>query len=307
MKKLSKKNMKINGDKINNRYKFFKGNDFEAFVYDNEKKCVANAIEVLNHHGKDNPYDLGNDVKCFNDNLLLEFTIKPYSSKEEMISTLKDAFNRVQKLLGDRYSLVWKAGHFFDEKDVQSEEAKLVGCMPSFDAYQISVVNPEPFTNTFRSSGGHFHVSGKPVEDFKKRLNAVKLNDIYLGCANVLHENNPLAVERRKKYGAAGNHRCPAHKGYEYRSLSSYFLNSKELTELNYDLLDYSLSHIENGTDEDILKLVDENMVKDAINTCSAKKALKVLQSVKLPADLMKRIEKKYNLDNFYESWGIKV
>lgn len=287
--------------------KFGFGNDFEAFIYSHKEKKIVNAIHVLEGHGKDNPIHLGNGVDLFYDNMLLEFNFQPYFSKEEMIERLRDAFQRVVSYLGIDYTLILKAGHTFEEAQVDSDEARLIGCMPSFDAYTVSVVTNEPFESPFRSSGGHWHISGKLVEPFDPKLNAVKLADIYLGCTNVLCVgSDKTEVQRRKIYGKSGNHRCPAHGGYEYRSLSSSFLNSKPLTELTFDLLNFSLAQIENGSDAQILASVQTGLVRSAIDECDQNKAMDVLKAVQLPQEFMSRVMEKRDM-NFYGSWNLET
>lgn len=291
----------ITHPKIQPEFSF--GNDFEFFLFSKERNKIVSAIDVVKH-GKDDPINLDNGVNCYYDNCLIEFSLNPYHDKPEMVNTFRDAFTRVQNHLGENYALIPQSAHVFDAEEVASEEAQRIGCSPSFDAYTLATVMNQPFQDGLRTSGGHFHIGSKMLqEDFDARIDTIKLCDIFLGCANVVYDQDITSKQRRVYYGQPGNHRNPPH-GTEYRTLSSSFLMSKETTELTFDLLRHALSHFKTKTVENVIKSVDSNMVIEAINNCDKKLANEVLVRANTPKDLMKRIHAEYTFD-FYKSWGL--
>ena len=60
------------------------GNDIEMMLQDASNGNIVNAIPVLKRD-KFNPIKLGNGVNLYFDNMLAEFTIKPYRNKEQML------------------------------------------------------------------------------------------------------------------------------------------------------------------------------------------------------------------------------
>lgn len=278
------------------------GNDFEFFIHSNKENRVVSAIDLLKRN-KHTPIELGDNIKLYYDNCLGEVAFPPYSSKDEMLQRFHTVFSRIQNYLGSAYQMVFNAGHTFEDDQTDNDEAKEIGCEPSFDVYEQAPIQSDAFPDNFRSSGGHWHIGGTLLtDDFAHRVNLVKLLDIYLGCANVVYSDDPTEAKRRTLYGFAGNHRLPPY-GVEYRTLSSSFLNSREQTDLSFDLIQYSLNCIMDEKDEAIIAQVDPNRVKLAINNCDKSLALKVLEQAKLPKQLMNRVRTVRG--DFYTSWGL--
>lgn len=292
-------------DKKNNANSITLGNDIELMILDVNQNKIVNAIPVIKRD-KHDPIILG-DTKFYHDNILAEFTITPYKTKQEMVTRFHDTFQKIQNHLGDKYRLVAKAAHEFDkvelDKDIRSEE---IGCMPSFDAWAMGVNNPTPFENGWRSTGFHWHI-GSPIlaSNFDARIETIKMMDCCVGVPSVLFENDETEVYRRKKYGQLGDHRNPVW-GTEFRVLSSAILASREATELVYDLIDFALTNIKNNNTKRILSSVNVGEMKEAINHCNKKVAENILQKINMPKQLIDRIRTNYKKD-FYNSWGLAV
>jgi hypothetical protein len=121
-----------------------------------------------------------------------------------------------------------------EQMSVLSHESQILGCMPSRNAYDSFHVESTPGFRR-RSAGGHFHIGLKNLVLFEKgagecrpdlmsiRERMVPLLDILVGNTAVLVDRDPLAAERRKMYGRAGEYRLPDH-GLEYRTLSNFWL-----------------------------------------------------------------------------------
>lgn len=116
-----------------------------------------------------------------------------------------------------------------------SEAARKLGCMPSFNFYRKRPIKvPENFP--VRSAAGHLHLGlaaplYSPYNNQDYRVNLVPMLDLFVGIPTVLMDRDPLARERRKLYGHAGEYRFPAH-GIEYRTVSNFWLKDYALFEL---------------------------------------------------------------------------
>lgn len=286
--------------KLQEQYTY--GNDIEFHLFDKERNKMVSAIPVLGCD-KNNPINLGDGINFYADNILGETSFPPYNSKEEMVDRFHTVFSRIQKCIGPRYRLVNKAAHIYDDEALSHPKAKEIGCSVNFDAYTVAPNTPIPFQDGMRTTGFHIHIGNKRLLDFQTRLDVIKLMDILVGCPSVVFDRDNTAEMRRKIYGYPSEHR-PTPFGLEYRPLSTGILNSKQATELTFDLVNFSLSKLEDGSLQSILGAVSSEKVKTAIKKCDAGLALSVLQDVKFPKDLLRRIRKNYNTD-FYKSWGI--
>lgn len=115
-----------------------------------------------------------------------------------------------------------------EELDSLSAKSRELGCAPSDNFYHgATSLNIDPTTFRTRSAGGHVHV-GLPETMKKRALRLVPIFDSIIGNTCVMIDRDPMAVERRKTYGRAGEHRLPSH-GIEYRTLSNFWLRSYPL------------------------------------------------------------------------------
>lgn len=163
--------------------------------------------------------------------------------------------------------------------EVSQEELKALtplsrrlGCQPSFNWYSpAATIGVNPDTYTKRSAGGHLHF-GLPQDLMHVRSRLAPISDVLIGNTSVLIDRDPNAAERRKVYGRAGEFREPRH-GFEYRTLSNYWLRSKELVGLVTGLmrlavfvLDTSVAKDGWPADEALMELVSLRDVEKAIN-----------------------------------------
>lgn len=279
------------------------GNDIEFHLLNTKRKKFVSAIPVLKND-KHSPIDLGDDIKVYADNILVETSFPPFSTKEEMMGRYRTVFGRIQNFLGKDYRLVPKAAHYYDESELLDEKALEIGCTENFNAWEVCVNPKIEFSNNLRTAGFHCHIGHEKLTDHETRIDAVRLVDTVLGTASVIfNKNEEGEVDRRNLYGQSSEHR-PTSYGLEYRCLSPATLRSPLLAELVFDLINYCLDFSLNDKANDVLGVVDREKVIKAINTCDAKLAEEVLNEVKLPQEFMKRIKKSYNA-NFYKAWDI--
>lgn len=105
---------------------------------------------------KANPKFISNEGHAIQeDNILVEFNIPPSHSKQEFIDNInycKDYINSICELYGD-IEMSEESFAEFNQKYLQTPQAKLFGCEPDFDVYAEDVnIPPKPSANT-RSAG----------------------------------------------------------------------------------------------------------------------------------------------------------
>jgi len=192
-------------------------------------------------HDKHNPKDFGDGIKVYSDNVLLELQFPPQDSMGGFMEIMMRALSLAQEFLGEDYTMIAKAAHMFDVIEVglrpKDNEpimppAWSIGCTPNFDAYKGEMNKMGPFVSGERTGSFHIHIGNaewKAGKDERlmtresKHL-AVKLMDIFVGCAAVIICGDSSSKDRRKMYGKAGEFR-PTPYGIEYRVLENYYLH----------------------------------------------------------------------------------
>jgi hypothetical protein len=106
----------------------------------------------------------------------------------------------------------------------------------------------------------------------KHKQEAVKLLDLMVGCPSVIFDRDETNKARRKLYGKCGEFR-PTPYGLEWRVLGNYGLRSPKLVELIFDLVEHTLSTIEDNLHGRIIDGADWNLVKSAVDNSNRKLA----------------------------------
>lgn len=298
--------------------RFTFGSDAEIHIYDTVQKKIVSAIDVLKRD-KHDPIDLGDGFKCYYDNVLVENSFLPAQDKKEFIGRFKTVFTKMQKILGNRYRFVPKAAHIYDDVELSNPVAQEIGCSPNFDVYREEINMPEPFKDGMRTGSFHLHIGNADYEKannngflltIDSKNNAIKLLDIFVGCASVLFDKDESSKIRRQIYGKAGEFRTTEY-GIEFRPLGNYSLLSPKLVDLVYDLMNHALTYIVNNKASKLLEKIDAEQVQKAINECDTNLATDILKQANLPKSLFDRIMKEskttYKVEDFYKNWNIKV
>lgn len=209
------------------------GSDPEVFVYAEDVKQIVSAIGLIGG-SKQEPRPIGHAPGFFvqEDNVLAEFNIPPSESRYGFISAIHTGLDIVKKELPQRFSIKIQPSHVFEPVQLMDPKAQEMGCDPDYNAW-TDCVNMPPnleMLPTLRSSGGHVIVGYQNVDHNTNRT-LIKAMDVFLGVPSVILDRD---VMRRRLYGKAGAFR---HKdfGVEYRTLSSFWLASEELTGWVYD------------------------------------------------------------------------
>mgnify|MGYP001164593705 CR=1 FL=1 len=268
---------------------FLIGADPEIFIEENGQ--IVGSEKLIPEEGS----YAGEQVKLIRDGVQVELNLSPTHSRNYFAFEIKLAMNHLQELLdvSQRYTV-----SFREVVDVSTEElasltpmSRRLGCAPSFNWYSpLAAINVDPETFTGRSAGGHLHF-GLPDYMMSERNLLPPLCDIIIGNTSVLLDRDPLAATRREVYGRAGEFRVPRH-GFEYRTLSNFWLRSPKLVNLMTGLmrlvvyiLDTSIHDEDSGgweADTELFKLVNLDNVQRAINTNDFKLAKANFEGVKV-------------------------
>lgn len=254
------------------------GADPELFIFDTTTKTVVSSIGMIPGE-KGNPWIDPNWPEGFGleiDNILAEFNIPPCSSKQEFvdnISFMKDYIRQFVKKINPNYDIRCKASYLVPEDQLQHPIAKLFGCSIDYNVY-TEAANPKPKgeATNLRSAGFHLHC-GYPNPSVKESLQMIKYFDAYIGIISVLHDPD---VDRRSLYGKAGCFRLTSY-GFEYRTLSSFFLGTKTKLRLIWDCIEQALNAYEEGK-----PLPPAEKVINAINNSDKILALELINDYNL-------------------------
>ena len=301
-------------NKIANKQEHFTiGSDPELMIME-AGGDITSSIPVLKRD-KHNPIELdkASATKLYADNSLAELAFAPSKNKKDFVKKYRTAFQKAQDYLGKKYRLHVKSAHFFKENELEAAhgiDPKEIGCNPEFSFWKQEMNELGAFEDTMRSGSCHIHLGHPTLKSMAAKENALKVIEIFLGCSSVIWDNDESSVIRRKKYGKSGSFR-PTDYGFETRFMSNCMLNSPVLVELAYDLIEYSLGHIFNGTFQKVIDSVNVEEVQLAINTCDKVLAEKVLMQAGLPKNLFARVKKQtginYSSADFYKNWKIKI
>lgn len=286
--------------KINNTF----GSDPELMIQEVSSGKIVSALRILKGRDKYKPISLGDGMKCYADNVLIEASFPPYKSAEEMIQGFRVAFARMQEQVGANHRILSKAAHVYDDSELKDKRAREAGCSPNFDVYRRRMNKSPEFDGGMRTGSGHIHLGHEKLIDMSGKEEAIKLIDIYAGCASIIFDKDETAPMRRRLYGKAGEFR-PTEYGCEYRPLSNWYLRTPETTKLVLDLVSYAMDHLDAGTGPDVLAMVNSDDVEAAINNNDISLARTLLKKVGLPAKLFKRIEANYVAPETMAAWGV--
>lgn len=295
--------------KSNNVLRLSFGADPELAIYDNERQKMVSAIPVIGHD-KDNPIMLGKDIKFYHDNILSEMAFPPSETVAKMVESFHSVFQKASKKLGKRYKLVPKAAHQFDDEALSDPRALESGCSPTLAVYRKEQNPPFVFKDAWRFAGGHIHIGNRDYAEqpdghlmnWESKELAIRLLDVYLGTSSVIFDKDPSSVKRRQ-ICEAGQFRAPEY-GVEYRPLGNWYLRSPETTKLVYDIAEYSMSHLVNGTANEVLGKIKSEDIESAINNNDGKLAREILKKAAMPKSLLARVEQEYKVPESLELWG---
>lgn len=207
------------------------GTDPECFIFNTRTNKVKSAVKLI-PGTKEHPHripELGNGFALQTDNILAEFNVPPVSDVESFVSNInkmKDYIRNFVKEINPDYDILCAASQNVPKSELRSKQAKLFGCEADYCIY-TGMPNPRPAaadTTNIRSAGMHLHC-GYDSPEIDRSLRLLSYFDAFIGVPSILVDKD---TQRRTLYGKAGCFRLTPY-GFEYRSLSSYFMKNDEL------------------------------------------------------------------------------
>jgi hypothetical protein len=269
------------------------------------------------------------------DNVLAECSIKPANSRDEAVANVKEALAILRKLV-DPCLVRCEAAIYYERDQLLHPQALEIACDPEYCCYTLEEYRPDvdEFKNSrLRTAGGHIHVGHPfPKTSLMECFRLTRMFDLFVGIPCLFIDKDPTSQSRKKFYGQAGRFRKPEH-GFEYRSLSNFWLASPKLVELVYDLTAFTLDFTVAGKDQelwniDLINLRDDkNWARDGFHPSeyhyctgydknelirtlgsndlqSARKFMDIIKHY-MPEELFNKINEKYNWTPDLKNWDI--
>lgn len=237
--------------------KFLIGADPEFFI---KKKYggYASAVGLIGG-SKWEPKKIDEDGHAIlEDNVAVEFNIKPASSFDEFRSSIHKVLDHIRGILPG-YEFSKESAVSFPQEELMTPEAQMFGCEPDFDAWR-ECVNEKPCAEdkNLRSAGGHIHVGSDLA--INNPVAVIRAMDLFLGVPSTQLDAGTL---RRELYGKAGCFRAKSY-GAEYRTLSNFWIFDDSLIQWAFDGTQRALEFVEKGNTIDI---ADGYRIQRCINT----------------------------------------
>jgi len=222
------------------------GCDPEVFV---KRNGVFTSAYGLIRGDKRNPHPVPKGAVQV-DGMALEFNIDPAASSEEFIINVEEVYATLRAMVPEYEVVATPVADFTPEyMKAQPAEAVELGCDPDFNGWTLEA-NPRPDGDRpFRTASGHVHVGWTTDADkgdrghFNRCANAAKQMDFFLGLPSLAYDKD---TRRRELYGNAGAFRAKPY-GFEYRTLSNAWLNSKEYMRWVFDAVQVGMERLMNG------------------------------------------------------------
>ena len=253
------------------------GSDPELFLVNTKTKKVVSAIDLI-PGSKQEPFKEGlpKGFGVQTDNILAEFNIPAVTNEEEFVNCIEFMKNFIRnkaKEANEDYDILCKASSKVPAKELKHPQAKEFGCDPDFCIYTVgpNEVGKAARTN-LRSAGFHIHV-GYPNNNIDQSLEMLRYIDAYVGIPSVLYDKD---IERRNLYGKAGCFRLQPY-GFEYRTLSSFWIADESRLRFIWKQLIYALYNYEHRN-----YLPNSSDVQDAINNNNLELAKELITNYKL-------------------------
>lgn len=221
------------------------GADIEVFLQHRKTQEIISA-EGFIQGTKEVPYnfDPANPYYAVSlDNVLAEFCIPPARSKEEFYASISKSLAYINNVIPKPYCTAILQSYSLDDKWLQTKHSQVFGCDPDYNAYSGYInVKPSCDDKNLRSAGGHIHVGYADPMPYnaeqpelyvvdKERAAIIQALDLFIGVPSVILEPDNM---RKQLYGKAGCCR-PKPYGVEYRTVSNFYLQTKELTYWAYE------------------------------------------------------------------------
>ena len=247
------------------------GADPELFLVDVNGKFISSIGKIGG--SKEKPLAIGNGCAIQEDNVAVEFNIKPASQVTEFRESIEYALGELTRRAAEQNLLLnISASKSFDEDQLMHRRARRFGCDPDFNAW-TGLDNDAQHSEdpNLRSCGGHVHIG---CSDSLNKKQLARWCDVKLGLYSVLEDETEGSARRREIYGKAGAFR-PKIYGIEYRTLSNYWLSTQKFMTCIFWRAKIATKMVEEGN---VLSDDDGVVIQDAINNGNKELAKKLIQ-----------------------------
>lgn len=216
------------------------GADPELFLTDESGKYISS----IGRFGgtKQKPRQLGKlaGMAVQEDNVAVEFNIPPVLRRVEFRKHIQTALKLLEKeARAMQLKLAVVSSTEFEPDQLDNPKAQVFGCDPDFNVWTLRQnPSPKPTNKRLRSAGGHIHFAYT-----KDRIGLGRALDLFQGCPSILFDPDQ---NRRLLYGKAGAVRQKEY-GLEYRTLSSFWIKSPELTDMVFSQGVQAIEFVEAG------------------------------------------------------------
>lgn len=250
------------------------GADPELFLKNDQE--IISAIGLIGGT-KNNPKSISNDGHSVQeDNVMVEFNIPPSKNEIEFLDNMEYCMEYIEKLaiLND-LQISNLASAELNPKYLQSAKSNHFGCEPDYNVYKQSINN---FCNegieNLRSCAGHIHIGyDDPNQEETERI--VKLMDLFLGLPSILLDKDS---RRKELYGKAGCFRFKPY-GLEYRTLSNFWIFSKDLQKWAYNQTIKAVQSVTNFELNEFI-IANEKQIEKAINNNDKKLVKEIINNL---------------------------
>ena len=210
------------------------GADPELFIYDTDKDEFV-CPDGLVPGTKEEPHKVdGGAVQ--QEGFAAEFNIDPCDNYNDFRDRINGVRDQLQKMLPSGLILRPVATAQFSPEQwaKASDETKVLGCSPDYNAWTLNVNPPAKADDMIRCAGGHLHFGWTDEADitdkeyYKAAIDLVRQLDWVLGGWSMSLDKDS---QRRKMYGKAGSMRFKPY-GVEYRTLSNFWLDANRTSNM---------------------------------------------------------------------------
>lgn len=263
------------------------GSDPECFLYSPNKDKYVPAVGLI-PGTKDNPHpitDKGHFIQI--DNVAAEFNIPACKSEDEFVKEILFVKNHLQKEVLKDTDLILRCigSAYFNEEDLQSDEAKLFGCEADYNAwtFEQNKIDKSKVNPCLRSAGFHIHL-GYDNPDMEVSIAFAQAFDLFVGVPSILLDPD---TDRRQLYGKAGAYRFKKF-GIECRMLSSFFLETEDLIRWVYQQVIKAINFVNEGG-----IITNGKEIQECINTSNIELALEIIDDYNMSNPIEELLTKK--------------
>ena len=199
---------------------------------------------------KDKPEVIEPGFTLMSDNVAAEWTIPPANTADEFVASNVKMMDYIRMHLDYPVDICIQSSAEFPPEELQTKNSMTFGCAPDETIFGMPCI-PNAKKTSLRSCGGHIHFE-------TKRFDVIRF---VVGFEMLVHL--PITMkdpdrERRKLYGKCGSFRIKPY-GFEFRSVSNYWLTSE-------DLMVFVFNQMQKLEDFKMPTIEEVNLLQSAIN-----------------------------------------